>query len=252
MRSHQAVAAGVVLLLTLTAQLHAAGFAKSDNFQILTPDLSSRRETDQYAAEVLRHAELWRSEIAREWLGRELPQGVGHTIINVSFSVDRDAGLTWAKDDPRRRSHVLYLSTAPELAIGATLAHEMAHVVLATRFPHPHRLPAWLEEGIASRYDDEARRQERVNLLTWLLETRNWPRIEDVLNASNIAASDRQSYLVAASLTNFFLERNNDKHKLFEFAHSGCEYGWDVALSRHYAIADVDQLQRLWQRWLVR
>lgn len=240
------------VLLALPTGLYAAGFAKSDNFQVLTPDLASAQESHDYASEVLRCAEWWRSEIAREWLGQELPPSVGHTIINVTFRADRDAGLTWAKDDPRRRSHVLYLATTPDLALGNTLAHEMAHVVLATRYQAPHRLPAWLEEGIASRYDDDARQQVRQNLITWLLETRNWPHVESVLNAANISASDKQAYTVAASVTNFLLERDADKAKLFQFAQSGTKQGWDAALQHHYGIAGVDQLQLLWQRWLVK
>jgi hypothetical protein len=234
-----------------TARLHAAGFARSDNFQVLTANLSTVQETDRYAAEVLRCAEWWRREIAREWLGRELPQSVGTTIINVSFRSDRDAGLTWAKDDPRRRFHVLYLSTSPEAALGTTLAHEMVHVVLATRFPAPNRLPAWLEEGIASRYDDEARQQERRDQITRLLETHNWPRLEDTLNAYNISPSDQQAYTVAASLTNFLLERDGDKQKLFAFSQTGCQRGWDAALQQYYGVSSVNQLQRLWQRWLI-
>ena len=89
----------VCLLLLPVTSLPAAGFAMSDNFTVLTPDWPSADEAKDYAQEVLASAEQWRSVIAQEWLGKELPPGVGQTTVNVSHSATRDAGLTWAKDD---------------------------------------------------------------------------------------------------------------------------------------------------------
>ena len=165
---------------------------------------------------MLRSAEAWRSEIARQWLGEELPPSVGQTTVNVSFSEQRDAGITWAKDDPRRKYHTLYLTTSPDRALGSTLAHEMVHVVLATRFPHPRRLPAWLEEGIASSYDDGPRQATRQQILAWMAKTGNWFDVESIFNSQNIAGQDKQAYAVASSLTQFLLTRG-DQRTLLEF-----------------------------------
>ncbi len=168
----------------------------------------------------------------------------------MAIDLQRDAGLTWAKDDPRRHYHTLYLTTSPERALGGTLAHEMAHVVLATRFPHPHRLPAWLDEGIASRYDDSDRQELRQQQIAWIIQTRNWPQLDSLLNASSIASRDKQAYAVASSLVNFLLERNSDKQTLLAFGQHGNQAGWDAALQKYYGIHDVSQLQSQWQRWL--
>ncbi len=240
----------VCLLLLPVTSLPAAGFAMSDNFTVLTPDWPSADEAKDYAQEVLASAEQWRSVIAQEWLGKELPPGVGQTTVNVSHSATRDAGLTWAKDDARRRFHTLYMSTSPERALGSTLAHEMAHVVLATRFPHPNRLPAWLEEGIASRYDDEDRQKTRQAQITYFVETGHWPSVDSLFTAANIAAQDKELYTVAASLTEFLLSRNSDKQMLLEFGQYGNTAGWDAALQKYYGIRDVVQLQGRWQRWV--
>ena len=240
----------LLVLLVPHTRLHAAGFAMSDNFTVLTPDWPSADEATRYAEEVLKNAEQWRSVIAQEWLGQKLPPGVGQTTVNVSINTQRDAGLTWAKDDPRRRYHTLYMSTSPERALGGTLAHEMAHVVLATRFPHPHRLPAWVEEGIASRYDDSDRQDARQQQIAWILQTQNWPALDGLLTAPNIAARDKQAYAVAASLIDFLLARNADKQVLLEFGQQGNKAGWDAALQKFYGIRDVNQLQAEWQRSL--
>ncbi len=246
------------LVLGFSASLHAAdstkldrakcGYAKSDNFTVLTPKQATAQAADQYAEDVLQTAELMRSEIARRWLGQELPSRQGPTIVTVSFEADSDRGLTWAIDDPRRRYHSLFLATSPELALGSTLAHEMVHVVLATRFPHPKRLPAWLEEGIASQYDDGGRQQKRQQQIMEIIRTRRWPRIAHVLAAKNIPATDTQAYTVAASVTALLLARDDDKENLLAFGQSGSQQGWDAALQEHYGITSVDQLQTIWQR----
>ncbi len=241
------LAFGILLLSTPTLDAAKTGYARSDNFTVLTPQFATAQEANAYAQEILYSAEHLRRRIACEWLGEELPQSVGRTVVTVSWNLDRDAGLTWVIDDPRRRYHALYLATSPELAIGSTLAHEMVHVVLATRFPHPNRLPAFLEEAIASQFDDNVRQQERQQQLLTFMRTHKWPRLEDVLNAKNIAATDTQAYAASVSVVSLLLARDPDKQKLFAFGLHGTKSGWDAALQQYYDIPSVHQLQSLWQ-----
>ena len=169
--------------------------------------------------------------------------------MNVAFSANRDAGVTWAKDNPDRQFHTLYLTTSPDRAVGSTLAHEMVHVVLATRYPHPHRLPAWLEEGIASRYDDEERQATRRQILAWMVKTKNWPALDSVLQRTTIPDNDKQAYAVAASLTDYLLTRA-DSGTLIKCGEQARTKGWDAALQHFYHIRNVASLQRAWQGWV--
>jgi len=254
-RYRTALLAGIGLLgssLLHAADMGRSGFATSDNFTVLTPRQETSEAANRYANRLARTAESLRREIAREWLGGELPPRQGRTLVTVSFEADRDAGLTWAMDDPRREFHTLYLTTSPDLAIGSTLAHEMVHVVLATSFPHPHRLATWLEEGIACQYDDEARKRSRERELATIVRTGRYPSIAPVLQAHNLRASDKRGYTVAASVTQLLLSLDPDKTKLVEFGQYGSRHGWDRALNRYYEINGVDQLQEIWQQSLPR
>ena len=125
--------------LTIT---HTAGYVHNENFIIYTPPESSGKVSQRFANQVLTKAEEYRKQIAEEWLHHELPPSVGRTIINVNLSDTEDKGLTWAIDDPRRTLHTLFLTTSRGRALGSTLKHEITHVVLATQFPYPNRLPA--------------------------------------------------------------------------------------------------------------
>jgi hypothetical protein len=239
----------VLLLLLLPASAsRAAGFAHSENFTVFAPAEPTQETGQALAEDILARAEQYRKEIATYWFGEELPPSVGPTMINVSFTRGEDAALTWAIDSPRRKYHTLYLSTSPDRAAADTLAHEMTHVVLATRFPYPNRLPPWLEEGAASRLDDPSRVNTRRQLLSWFLRTGNWPRLETVLNSETIDGKDQAAYAVAASLTDFLLSVR-DKRALFEFGQRAAKSGWDAALKQHYGIRDVSELQKAWQMW---
>jgi hypothetical protein len=228
----------------------AVGFAHNKNFIVYTPAQSSREEEEQFADLVLERAMAFRREFAQTWLGEELPDGAGRSVIHVDFSATDDRGLTWAKDHPARTLHSVYLKTSPESATGSTLQHEVAHTVLATRFPHPHRLPPWVEEGIACRYDDNGRKANRERTLrAWAARTDRSLDIAPLLEMPDIKSLDEGSYTAAASLVSFLLTRGDEK-ALLRFAVDGQRAGWDVALRTHYKIAGVSELQASWQRWL--
>jgi hypothetical protein len=237
-----------VFCLAAPAMAHAAGFAFNENYMVFTPAEPNRQDAQDYARDVLRQADDYRKDIALEWLGEELPPSVGRTVINISFSETDDRGLTWAKDHPDRQFHNVYLTTSRQKAIGAALAHEIAHVVLASQFPHPHRLPAWLEEAIASGYDGQDRQQVRQRMLGWFVRTGNWPRLERILTARRVPVTDQVSYTVACALSEFLLSQGG-KQALLRFGQDGRQHGWDQALQMHYGIASVDQLQERWQAW---
>jgi hypothetical protein len=189
-----------IAFLCLAAIANAAGFVHNDNFLIFTESSISPKVAQDFANSLMTRAEAYRKQIAEDWLGRPLPAGIGRATINLRFSESEDTGLTWAIDHPSRKTHTVYLVTSADKALGTTLAHEMVHVVLATRFPHPHRLPAWLEEGIASQYDDENRKRLRADKASWWVETEVWPNVENVLSAHNIQADDREAYAVSAQV----------------------------------------------------
>ncbi|MCA9155634.1 MAG: hypothetical protein R3C99_20155 [Pirellulaceae bacterium] len=227
-------------------QLLAGGFQRSDNFDVFTPTVTTTEDAQNYARAVLQRAEHYRRAVATEWLGAPLPPSVGRATINVSHS-DRDYGLTWAKDDANRKYHTVYLSTSVDRALNHTLAHEIVHVVLATRFPHPNRLPAWFEEGIASRYDDPDRQRTREQIVAWWAETGNWPNLQTIVSSENISTDDQSAYAASASVIEFLLSRRDAK-TLMAFGEAA-RSDLNAALRANYDLADTTQLQQAWQTW---
>lgn len=228
-----------VLFAPPAATVTAAGFQHDENFTVLAED-------DVLAADVLASANRFREQVAGDWLRIGLPPSVGETVIHVTLSADEDRGLTWPVDSPNRSMHKIWLTTSRQRANGSTLQHEIAHIVLATRYPQ--RLPAWADEGIAGTYDEDDRIELRRQIICWYAETGNWPSLESVFQMPTILNTDKKAYSVATSVTEFLLARG-DKPTFVEFAAAGQQLGWDRALRDFYKIESVAALQKAWQAW---
>lgn len=229
-----------VVLAVATNVTDAAGLAHGDNFIVFAEDQA-------LAESVLAKADEFRQSVAQDWLGTPLPASVGRTVIHVQLSENEDRGQFWAIDGTDRRHHKLWITTTRKRAVGSTLHHEITHAVLATQFPG--RLPAWIDEGIASGYDDKSRRDVRRNLIAWYVRSGNWPRLESLFKTDTITASDKATYATASSLTEFLLSRA-DKQTLLQFAVAGQKNGWDQALQQAYRIGSIGELQTAWQAWV--
>jgi hypothetical protein len=232
--------------IVTAGRIEGAGLVHSPNFIVLTPAVPSQEAAEVFAKAVLERAEQLRKQIAVEWLGEELPPSIGPVLLNVSYPDEPDSGLTWAKDHPDRKFHALFLVTVPGQLPDGILAHEMAHCILATRYPHPHRLPAWVEEGIASRYDDSQRQQIRQKIMNWFVTTGHWPRLSSVLTARGVHSDDQEAYTLSATLVELLLE-HGDKKKLLEFGRLAEQSGLDIALRQCYGIANSAELELLWR-----
>lgn len=227
----------------------AVGFATSDNFAVYSPDRLSRTEDQKFAETLLQKAEQFRREVAIEWLGSELPAGAGESAIYLEFTSMVDRGRTWAIDYPGREFHNVYLRTSPENATGSTLHHEIVHTVMATAFPHPNRLPQWVEEGIASRYDDDIRKDAREQMRRVWVRGQHFPSLTVLIEATNVRSVDEYSYAASTSVVAYLLTLA-DPQTLVEFARDGQSSGWDWSLRTHYQIGSIPELQDDWQGWL--
>ena len=224
---------------------HDTGIAGGKNFTVLAPSGGF------FARKVLDRAEALRKDIAIQWLGREIPEGKEFTHIGVTLSDAVDSGLTLLAGPGRSLpgNNRIRLVTTRERALGSTLAHEIVHVVLASRFPQG--MPAFASEGIASLYDDEDRRTIQRRLVNDFLRSNRWPQVETLLQARSIDPNNGTGYATASSLTEFFLA-HGDRARFLACVQDAHQSGWDHAINKHYRIGDIRDLQQRWQSWVAR
>lgn len=217
-----------------------SGFASSDNFVVYAPD-------QELADEVLKKAELLRTELSRAWLGKEFAPGNGPCRIYVKLSQIEHKALTWPKDHPAKHYHSMTLKSTRENILGHTLAHEITHVVMATEFSG--KLPRWTDEGIAMFQDDSERKTGRREWLNSFVQSGNWPNLAMILQQKGAASDEYVFFTVAESVTEFLLEQDGTD-VFFRFAVDGEENGWESATKRHYEFRSLRDLESRWQGWV--
>ena len=231
----------VLLILFTTLSARSADMAIGTNFTVLAP-------SQALADAVARQAEVYRKQSALEWLGKELPDRIGRSLITVDLSSQKDEGLTWPIDCPERTLHQVWLTTSVDRALGTTLHHEVVHTVLDSHF-YPGSLPAWASEGIASQADDAGRKENQRQILARWSKAGQWPSLRSLFEASRIDHDDLSRYAAASSVAEFLAQRGG-KARVVEFADAGQKRGWDLAAAECYAVQDVAELQAAWQDWV--
>jgi hypothetical protein len=201
------------------------------------------------ATGLLKEAETLRREMATKWLGAELKPGEAFTQIQITLSETEDEGraLLCGPGRQLQGANWIFLKTSRHRALGTTLAHEIAHVVMNSQFAQG--MPAWIDEGIASSLDDAARLARRRQLLSDAVRAGRVPPVSQILHAQSIEPSDEMAYAVAASLTEFLLARSGER-QLLAFAHTAQDRGWEPAIKLYGMDGGTAQLQREWQDWL--
>lgn len=221
------------------------------NFDVTAP-------TEEVARLIGAAAELHRKELARQWLGRELPAWPVRCSIRVELTAGTSGGASAYQFRPDGRSGLLTLEMKlwGELGtiLGSNLPHEVMHTVLATHFGKA--LPRWADEGIAvqaespdSRRDQDVRCRELLNQgrgvrLKVLLALKEYPRDMIVVYA--------QGYSVCQFLLRQKGKRPEDdsgfrrRRSLLTFIGEGMERGWDAAARDVYGFKSVDDLEEAW------
>lgn len=246
----------ILLILLYASVTFGAGFANSENFLILVPSVPDYTTGQQIAENTLNIAEKHRRQIALEWLGKELEPKDGRTTINISYHKGPERALTWAIDDSRRKLHGIYIRTIIDrsnIVIEEMLPHEIAHIVLATHFNHFEKLgrySPWLEEGIASHYDDSERIQLRLNQIKIWKNSQQIPSLINILDLHNIRSNNIDQYAISVSLVDFLVHRK-DKSTLLKFDKDGQKIGWSLSLQKYYNIKNINHLQKLWEKWVL-
>lgn len=127
------------------------------------------------------------------------------------------------------------------------LAHELTHIVLADRFAG-RQPPRWLDEGIALLADPAKKQSLHERDCREAIDTGTALRLAELLTLDRFTSSHQVApfYGQSRSLVQFFAERG-EPAAVVEFAETALDYGYDRALSQHYAIGDVADLERHWR-----
>ncbi len=126
------------------------------------------------------------------------------------------------------------------------LKHELTHVVIADRFqgqPPPH----WFDEGIAMLADNREKQSLHLRDCFEAVNTRRSIPLDTLLSLEGFTSPDQMAPFYGQSLTLVaMLTEKRPASVLVSFALDAKVLGYSAALRKHYAIDDLQSLEKEW------
>ena len=243
----RALTAASLLLASLTASLPAAT-VKSANFEVTAP-------TQAFAEQVSRAAEIYRHELAIEWLGEPLP-GDWSQPCPIKCKVGQigaGGATTFTFNGGEVFGWHMTIQGTEERILDSVLPHEISHMIFASYFRRP--LPRWADEGAATLVEHESERLRQTKLLDQVIRTSKRIPLRQLLNIKEYP-QDMQDvltlYAEGYSLADYLVQQKGPEGKTIylKFLDDAHRHGWEEAFNKHYATT-VEKVEESWTGWVM-
>ena len=127
------------------------------------------------------------------------------------------------------------------------LPRELTYVVLADLFPYKAP-PRWAEVGMAVLSTSAIEQNRYSRTFARCVDTNSLIAVS-TLTQSKVPPADRvtEFYVESASLVSFFVKWKGER-EFTTFLREAERYGFSGALTKHYGIKDVQQLETTWKK----
>ncbi|HEX5471110.1 MAG TPA: hypothetical protein VFW73_04455 [Lacipirellulaceae bacterium] len=231
-----------ICILPSSRRAEAAGY-RTTNFVVSAP-------TPELAKEIGDQAEVYRRQLAIEWVGQELPAWSKPCPIHAqvadnlgaggatSFIFDRGEVFGWKMNIQGSRQRIL----------DSVLPHEVTHTIFASYFRQP--LPRWADEGACTtvEHPSEIAKQQR-NLIQFLKSGRGIP-FSQMFAMKEYPQDVMPLYAQGYSLSEWLIE-NRGRKEFLKFVGDGMQDdNWQRAIREHYGFPSLLALQNAWNDWV--
>jgi hypothetical protein len=217
------------------------------NFVVTTGDA-------EFAKQVAQTAEQFRSQLARDWLGHDMPSWSRPCQVFVTVG---QIGAGGATTFTFAGGHVfgwnMKVQGTPERILDSVIPHEVSHTIFASYFRRP--LPRWADEGAASLVEHESERRRQSLLLHQVFNTPQRIPLTTLISMKEYP-SDMQSvltlYAEGYSLADYLVQSGGEtgRARYLRFLQDGYEKDWNHAIRTWYGVPDVTTLERRWSNWV--
>jgi hypothetical protein len=228
-----------LILLVCAPALYGASF-RTSNFVV-------EARSPQIAQTVAEHAETCRINIAKAWLGRQLPNWKTPCPIKVKLTTGEAGGLTsFGFNEGKVTDQSMVVEGRLERIIASALPHEITHTIFAAYFGGP--MPRWADEGASLLSEDERERSRHDQIAVDLLARRGEISLTRLFRIEEYPSDLMSFYGQGYSISRFLIEMGG-RPRFLTFVRDGLKTGWDAATLAHYGLADVRELDRAWKSW---
>lgn len=232
----------VVAAVLPMAAASAAGY-RTANFVVEAP-------TDALARRIGDAAEQYRHTLAVEWTGSPLPRWSRPCPITAQVAPNLGAGgaTSFVFDRGEVYNWTMTIQGSEERILDSVLPHEITHTIFASHFRRP--LPRWADEGACTTVEHPVERARQHRLLIEFLTTGRGIAFPEMFAMKEYPADVLPLYSQGYSLARYLIERGG-RHKYVAFVAEGlASDDWSGALTRHYGVQSVAQMQHVWLDWV--
>ncbi len=204
-----------------------------------------------------RHAELfgnaaehWRRELARQWLGQELPTWYQPCLITVQVGPHLGAGgaTSFVFDRGEVFGWRMNIQGSAERVVDSVLPHEITHMIFASYFRAP--LPRWADEGAATSVECPSEQAKHRQMLVQFLRTGRGIAFSDMFRMTEYPADVMPLYAQGYALADFLIQQGG-RRRYVDFLSDGMrDQQWTAALAKWYGFKDLATLQNQWLAWV--
>lgn len=218
-----------------------AGF-RTANFVVEAP-------TPELAREIGVAAEGYRREMARHWLGYELPDWSQPCPIKADVGQKGAGGVTsFVFDCGEVYRWDMALQGTRERVLDSVLPHEITHTIFASHFRQ--QLPRWADEGACTTVEHEIERGKHRHLLVQFLQTDRGIAFNDMFRMKEYPHDILPLYSQGHALAQFLIGKKGPR-EFVRFVEQGLDTDdWTAAVRDHYGFEDLSQLQTDWLVWV--
>jgi hypothetical protein len=220
----------------------AAGY-KTANFTVSAP-------TPQLAKEIGDQAEVYRKQLAIEWLGQELPQWSKSCPIRADVAPNKGAGgqTSFVFDRGEVYGWNMSIQGSRERILDSVLPHEVTHTIFASYFRQP--LPRWADEGACTTVEhrSEIAKQER-NLVQYLKTGRGIP-FGQMFAMKEYPHDVMPLYAQGHALSDWLIQSHGKKAFLAFLSDGMADENWPRAVKAHYGFDSLLAMQTSWNNWV--
>jgi hypothetical protein len=233
--------------------LLAASSSQAANYSYATPNFVVNAPSPEFAKQVGETAERYRSVLAREWLGRELPRWYRPCQVTITAVGQVGAGgaTTFTFAGGQVFNWNMRVQGSAERILDSVIPHEVSHTIFASHFRRP--LPRWADEGAASLVEHESERHRQLLLLRQVFNTPQRIPLPQLI-AMKEYPSDMQAvltlYAEGYSLADYLVQ-SGGKDRYLHFLQDAHERDWNYAIHTYYGLPDVVSLERRWSDWVM-
>ena len=207
--------------------------------------------TAEAARQVALAAEEHRSQLAQDWLGRELADWATPCAIKVRVDAHSPGGFTTFVFDRGRVTDWEMIVHGPlDQVLESVLPHEISHTIFASHFRRP--VPRWADEGASLLAEGESERIRQRRFAAELLRNGRCMPLRQLLTLKQYPGDQRQVLALYAQGHSVaeFLVLSAGRARYIAFLDTADRYGWDGAVQRHYGFEDVEELESRFVSWI--